>query len=194
MTSHWPPFRLFLIADAEKKLPILLDMVFPQEWLAQKAEDDPEGRTNREIQTGVGILKRSESQAFDHDLVLLRLTFVSHMQLYRHRILMTRPQHPLGGLSQMYAGLLHHVDSARLRKISSSIPKVLIVTGDKDHLVKPMNSRYLKQDMPEAELVVWEGTGHALHLQWVDRFNELLERAFREGKQRLADADGRWTS
>ncbi|ETW77912.1 Esterase/lipase/thioesterase [Heterobasidion irregulare TC 32-1] len=158
--------RLFLIADAENKLPILLDMVFPQEWLAQKAEDDPEGRTNREIQTG----------------------------LYRHRLLMTRPQHPLGGLSQMYAGLLHHVDGSRLRKISSSIPKVLIVTGDKDHLVKPMNSRYLKQDMPEAELVVWEDTGHALHLQWVDRFNELLERVFREGKQRLADADGVWTS
>ena len=94
----------------------------------------------------------------------------------------------------MYAGLLHHVDGSRLRKISSSIPKVLIVTGDKDHLVKPMNSRYLKQDMPEAELVVWEDTGHALHLQWVDRFNELLKRVFREGKQRLADADGVWTS
>ena len=46
-------------------------MVFPQEWLAQKAEDDPEGRTNREIQTGVSIFKRSERRAFDHDLALL---------------------------------------------------------------------------------------------------------------------------
>ena len=35
---------------------MVLDMIFAQKWLDEKAEDDPEGRTNREIQTIVRSL------------------------------------------------------------------------------------------------------------------------------------------
>lgn len=84
----------------------------------------------------------------------------------------------------MSAGLTHHVTSQRLSKISSSIPKVVIVTGDQDNLVAPSNSVYLKKHMKEAEYVVFEDTGHVIHTQRNERFNELLERVFKEGRER----------
>ena len=83
----------------------------------------------------------------------------------------------------MCAGLTHHLQPERLRKISASIPKVAIVTGDEDHLVDPSNSEYLQKNMPEAEYIVWEGTGHAIHMQWPERYDSLLERILEEGRQ-----------
>lgn len=91
----------------------------------------------------------------------------------------------MGAISQMCAGLTHRVTPDRLRKTSKSIPKVLIVTGDKDHLVNPQSSIYLKENMPEAEYVLWEGTGHAIHMQWTDRYNKLIERVVAEGRNRV---------
>jgi pimeloyl-ACP methyl ester carboxylesterase len=84
----------------------------------------------------------------------------------------------------MIAGLSHYVSPDRLKNISASVPKVTIVTGDSDHLVRPQNSQVLKQHMPEAELVLWEGTGHALHAQWPTRYRDLLNKAFREGVEK----------
>jgi pimeloyl-ACP methyl ester carboxylesterase len=85
----------------------------------------------------------------------------------------------------MCAGLTHHVTPDRLKKISSSIPKVIIVTGDADHLVHPRNSFRLKEVMPEAEFIQWKDTGHAVHTQDPDRFNEMLKRVFEEGKAKV---------
>ncbi|KZT03511.1 alpha/beta-hydrolase [Laetiporus sulphureus 93-53] len=158
--------RLLAITDPEAKIPLVLDMVFPQSWLNAPAEGDPEDRTNREVQT----------------------------MEYRRRFEVTRPQNPIGALSQMVAGLTHSVSPERLSKISASVPKVLIVTGDDDHLVDPSNSRYMKEHMPEAELVEWEGVGHALQVQCKDRFNQLLERIIREGRERLAKVSPEVTS
>ncbi len=42
-----------MIREPEKRIPYVLEMLFPQEWLDAKNPDDPEGRTNREIQTEV---------------------------------------------------------------------------------------------------------------------------------------------
>lgn len=70
-----------------------------------------------------------------------------------------------------------------MHHISASIPKVLILTGDKDHLVRSSNSVYMKQHMPEAELVQWKDTGHGIHLQRRSQFIALLERVFEEGRE-----------
>lgn len=89
----------------------------------------------------------------------------------------------MGMFSQMAAGLTHHVSPERLRQISMSIPKVLIITGDSDHLVRPQNSVYLKRHMPEAEYIQWERCGHGLPIMGgKKRFFELLERVFEEGR------------
>ncbi|KAI9437443.1 alpha beta-hydrolase [Lactarius indigo] len=149
--------RLPFIEDLKRRALLVVDVSFNSSWLDAKTEDDPEGRTNREV------------QIMQHD----------------ERVAVTRDQEPLGAVSQMWAGFTHHVGAKRLAQISKTIPKVLILTGDQDHLVRPSNSAYLSKCMPEAEYVVWTETGHALNMQHVERFNALLERVFLEGQARL---------
>ncbi|EGN96172.1 hypothetical protein SERLA73DRAFT_185781 [Serpula lacrymans var. lacrymans S7.3] len=146
--------RLLATTEPSVKIPIILDMLFPSYWLEEKAGNDPSGRTNREVQS----------------------------ETYTRRIELTRPQTPIGALSQMSAGLTHYVSSERLRTIASSIPKVLILTGDEDHLVDPRNSIHLKSHMPWAEYIRWDRTGHGIASQWKAKFNGLLERVFDEGR------------
>ncbi|KAI0302407.1 alpha/beta-hydrolase [Multifurca ochricompacta] len=149
--------RTQFIRDPKKRVPYIVEMCFNDSWLGAKAENDPEGRTNREIQ----------------------------IMLYNQRAAVTRIQKPLGALSQMWAGFTHHVQPKRLVQISKTIPKVLILTGDQDHLIRPSNSAYLKKHMAEAEYVVWKDTGHVVSAQHVERFNAILERVFLEGQARL---------
>lgn len=85
----------------------------------------------------------------------------------------------------MAAGLTHRVTGDRLREISRLIPKVVIVTGDEDHLVHPRQSRFIKANMPEAELVEFTGTGHSIHIQRAKELNEIIVRVIREGRSRL---------
>lgn len=146
-------------------------MLYPDEWLDEKAEGDAHGRTNREVQRVVSAS-------------ILYVTFqLTPSQLYLRRIEITRPQTLVGSLSQMYAAMTHRVSAARLRQISATIPKVLITTGDNDHLVSPHKSRYIKQHMPEAEFLEMLATGHAIQIQQTERFNAALERTFEEGRQ-----------
>ena len=90
----------------------------------------------------------------------------------------------VGRLSQMSAALTHYVSADRLRAISASIPKVLILTGDEDHLVSPANSKLLKSAMPEAEYIQWENTGHGIQIQRRERFNALIESVVKEGREK----------
>jgi len=84
----------------------------------------------------------------------------------------------------MAAGLTHRVSGDRLREISKLIPKVVIVTGDEDHLVDPQQSKFIKENMPEAELVEFSGTGHGILAQRTKEMNEIVARAIREGRSR----------
>jgi pimeloyl-ACP methyl ester carboxylesterase len=103
----------------------------------------------------------------------------------------------------MAAALTHHVSPSRLSFISARIPKIIIVTGDEDHLVAPEGSRRLwwglvggNQDVDgnggqdlRVELLKWEGTGHAIHVQRERKFNELIARCVREGRDLNGIAD-----
>jgi len=83
--------------------------------------------------------------------------------------------------------MTHRVSGDRLREISRLIPKVVIVTGDEDHLVNPQRSKFIKANMPEAELIEFSGTGHAIHIQRAKELNEIIGRAIREGRSRLVE-------
>ena len=87
----------------------------------------------------------------------------------------------------MAAGLTHRVSEDRLKEISRLIPKVVIVTGDEDHLVNPQRSKFIKGNMPEAELIEFSGTGHGIHVQRAKELNEIIARAIREGRGRLLE-------
>ncbi|KAI6043045.1 alpha beta-hydrolase [Pisolithus marmoratus] len=153
--------RLLIISDMEDKISVVQDMLFPSQWLAQKAEDDPQGRTNAEVQANT-----------------CRLVFE-----------ITGLQPLLGALSQMAAALTHHVGPDRLRKISASIPKVLILTGNMDVVVDPSESLFLRHNMPEAEYQRWKDSGHAICVQWSKRVNALFERVIEEGRAALEQAN-----
>ncbi|KAJ3778582.1 Alpha/Beta hydrolase protein [Lentinula raphanica] len=148
--------RMMFIKEPSRKIPMLLDLLYTSPWIDEKAVDDPKGRTNREVE----------------------------FESYARRLEITRPQTLIGALSQMCAGLTHYVSAQRLRQISTSIPKVTLVTGDQDHLVSPHNTVYLKTHMVEAEVVTFKDTGHAIHYQRPREFNALLERVFKEGRER----------
>ncbi|KAL1947964.1 hypothetical protein VTO73DRAFT_13688 [Trametes versicolor] len=148
--------KTMVITEPTKKIPIILEMLFSSEWLDSKCDTDPQGRTNREVET----------------------------EAYLRRIQFTRPQTFLGSISQMAAALSHHVTPDRLRKISASIPKVIIITGDSDNMVNTSNSQLLKKHMPEAEFILKAGGGHGLTMQYRTWFNETLERVFKEGREK----------
>ncbi|KAH9012720.1 alpha/beta-hydrolase [Lactarius pseudohatsudake] len=144
--------------DLKRRTLNAAEVAFSSSWLDAKIENDPKGRTNREVQ----------------------------IMLYNERAAVTHSQGSLGAVSQMWAGFTHHVGAGRLAQISKTIPKVLILTGDQDHLVRSSNSAYLSKCMPEAEYVMWKETGHSVNEQHVERFNALLERVFLEGQARLS--------
>jgi pimeloyl-ACP methyl ester carboxylesterase len=127
----------------------------------------------------IGKSKLRSVSLFYH--LALRLLTFDTTKVFRRRLEITKPQTLIGALSQMAACSTHHVSPSRLQMLSSSIPKVVIATGDQDNLVNPRNSWYLKEHIPEAEYVVFEGTGHVLHTQRTERFNALLVRVFQEG-------------
>lgn len=98
--------------------------------------------------------------------------------MYLRRSTITQKQRFIGHVSQLLAGLTHRVTPDRLRNISTSIPKVVILCGDQDHLMNLKHSQELKDAMPEAELVQWENTGHGIQSQRPEKFGELLKEVF----------------
>ncbi|KAG8884185.1 hypothetical protein FRB97_004964 [Tulasnella sp. 331] len=99
--------RMTFIEKPEDNIPILLPMLYPQEFLdAPAIEYDQPSLTNYEV------LK---------PMVLRRLT-------------LARPQLLMGALSQMYGCVGHYVSKERLATIAKSIPKVKILIGDDDNL------------------------------------------------------------
>lgn len=149
--------RMMLVKDPEVLTGMALDMIFPTEWLDSPSEGDEQGRTNREVTRRV-IIDRSS---------------------------VTRKQTAMGSLSQMAAALTHYVSPERLHKIGKDIPKIVILCGDEDNLVAITNSQYLSEQIPEAEFITWEGTGHAIHQQWPMRYCKLLERMMAEGREAI---------
>ena len=98
----------------------------------------------------------------------------------------------------MVAALTHYVSPSRLEFISERIPKIVIVTGDKDDLVTPEGSRKLwrgmtrnqdsskgaRQQDSRVEFVQWEDTGHGIYIQRERELNELIARCVKEGRTR----------
>jgi pimeloyl-ACP methyl ester carboxylesterase len=105
-----------------------------------------------------------------------------------NRMKIQRMQTLAGSLSQTAATWSHNLTAAQLHKIGETIPKILVLTGDVDHLIKPVNSEYIHQHMPQAEYQVWEGVGHGLVGQLPKKFNETLERIITEGRERGTQA------
>ncbi|KAF8960213.1 Alpha/Beta hydrolase protein [Flammula alnicola] len=170
--------KLLFTPDPAKKVPTVLDMLFPAEWLREKAKSDPHAEFNGNTEANDQGKTNSDVQA----------------EGFLRRVTITKPQLLLGHVSQMAAGLTHSVSPSRLAYIAANIPKIAIVTGDDDHLVRPSGSDRIKQGMDSelsesdrhrVELLKWDGTGHGIHAQREVEFNQLVERCVREGEKAL---------
>lgn len=129
------PGRLVFTKKAEDKVQILLPLLYPITVLSKPAEQ------------------------YDQPDITLHQYLTPRLA---ERLTITRPQTLMGSLSQMYAALMHNVSTDRLATISKSIPKVYIMTGDEDNLVKPINSHWLRDHMKEAEFELWDETGTSI--------------------------------
>ncbi|KAG6375904.1 alpha beta-hydrolase [Boletus reticuloceps] len=147
--------RLLTTSDLEKKMSLLEGALFPAEWLDSLAEDDPEGRTNREVQR----------------------------ERFRRMVEITKPQTLTGVLGQMAALITHNMSPERLARVSASVPKVLILSATEDTIIPAAEGGNLKRRMPEAEYQCWEKAGHAVFSQYSKRCNQLLEKVFKEGRE-----------
>jgi hypothetical protein len=189
--AHHDPFcvsRVTFMTDQNAKISTLMEMVFPTTWLDEVDENDPQKRKNRDVEKEVRITLLCSlylSQQPVH-LTGFSLGLSCHsLQYYLRRFAVTKAPTLIGSLSQMCAALTHHVRPSQLAQISSSIPKVVLLTGDEDCLVAPSNSLKLKQHMPEAELIQWKNTGHGVHWQRRNELHSLIERIVKEGKDKL---------
>ncbi|KAF8337502.1 alpha/beta-hydrolase [Cantharellus anzutake] len=153
--------RALAAKKSKEKGLTLLEALFPSEYLLSPVPGSSDGRTGLEVQeTG----------------------FIS-------RCAVAPPQRPIGTFSQLAAVMTHYISPRRLASIASSIPKVLILTGDVDPLVDPSNSYYMKEQMKgsgDVELVVWGQTSHLISGQWPERFNKIIERVCEEGREKAA--------
>ena len=95
----------------------------------------------------------------------------------------TNPQTLTGVVGQVAAGLTHRMTPDRLARVSASVPKVLILSAIEDIHIPYTEGENLKCHMPEAEYQCWEKTGHGVSGQYKERFNQLLERVFEQGKE-----------
>ncbi|KAJ3306697.1 hypothetical protein HDV03_004328 [Kappamyces sp. JEL0829] len=128
-------------------------MNFPKEWLdAKSKQKGKESLTNRQV--------------------------IEEFQIQRIR--KTGLQSAVGRAGQRNACLTHWVDK-RLREIADyNYPKI-VITGDKDEVLRqPVSSLYLAKQL-KAELVIYPNGGHNIRLQDPQWLNERLLLHFRRG-------------
>ncbi|KAJ7246380.1 alpha/beta-hydrolase [Mycena rebaudengoi] len=126
------------------------------------------------------MTKEPEKKAPTVMKMLYPSVWLDKMASYLRRVAFSPKQKIIGHVSQLAAALTHHVTADQLRRISASIPKVVILCGDEDALVNLQHSKDLKACIPRAEFVQWNETGHGIHSQRPEEFRDLLIRVFHE--------------
>jgi 3-oxoadipate enol-lactonase len=97
------------------------------------------------------------------------------------------PEQPEHAFHAQLAAISAFDASDRLKLLG--IP-TMIVAGSEDVLIPPENAHVLAQKIPNAQLVIIPGAGHAIHAECPDRLNAMADDFFR----RHAFAAGRSTA
>ena len=84
---------------------------------------------------------------------------------------------PAGYIAQMSAAMTHDA-AARLGEIRA---RTLVIAGDADLLVPPVNSVLIAERIPDARLVILPGAPHRLFAENADAFNREVLEFLREG-------------
>eukprot|EP01126_Amoeba_proteus_P011254 TRINITY_DN14514_c0_g1_i1.p1 TRINITY_DN14514_c0_g1~~TRINITY_DN14514_c0_g1_i1.p1 ORF type:complete len:301 (+),score=41.01 TRINITY_DN14514_c0_g1_i1:185-1087(+) len=111
-------------------------------------------------------------------------------EMARREMVALREKNPakfMGLVGQLGAVFTHYVSSARLEELKNSKVPVLIMTGTKDKLVRPINSFLLKDILEPEEFIVFEGAGHMIHKERYLEVNAALCRHFCLHNNRLSN-------
>ncbi|KAF9114667.1 hypothetical protein BGX27_010153 [Mortierella sp. AM989] len=145
--------RVILIKDADARINLISEALYPLKWLESSAEKGSPHKTNR-----------------DSVAASLKKRFA------------TTPLQPIhGNIAQSWAALFHHVNSKRLAQIRASGIPILVLTGTVDKFVRPSGSYHLAKELG-CPLVVFEGSGHALPGEQTETYCRFIEELAAKGK------------
>jgi len=97
---------------------------------------------------------------------------------------------PKGAAGHIRCVSTHSVGSKRLHMLRDSQVPIVIMTGTDDSLVRPKNSHILAKELHPVEFHVWEGAGHAVNVECMDAFTEVIIRNFRRGAEQALQRGG----
>jgi len=89
---------------------------------------------------------------------------------------LSAPEQPAHAFHAQLAAIGSFDASTRLMKLD--IP-AMIVSGSEDVLIPPENSKSLAEKLPQAEMIVIPGAGHALHAECRETLNQLADEFFK---------------
>jgi pimeloyl-ACP methyl ester carboxylesterase len=142
-----------VFSDMKTEAELLMKLQFSERFLSAKAANQgPEtNKTNRDVLIEDFYLKRKKEGA-------------PSMR---------------GLIGQISAVSRHYISRERLRylkqKLTEQNAPILLMTGTKDNLVKPINSFILKEIL-DVKLLVFEGAGHMIHIECESAFNQIVHR------------------
>lgn len=76
---------------------------------------------------------------------------------------------------------MHKVAPSSLAKLAKLIPKIAIISGDRDEIIPLSQSWNLHQMLPGSDFKMCKGVGHGLTLQISEEFNNWLRNVIEEG-------------
>ena len=118
---------------------------------------------------GCQYMKRLESRTKDRDLPVSRNSAVAQLAAIRE----------WGGIPS----------TNRYTTLKNITQQTLIVHGNKDVVVGPINALILAEHLPNAQLIVYSDSSHGAHFQHAKTFLQHLNLFLSEGASQVSDAD-----
>lgn len=146
-------YLLGTVWTARQSLRLSMTHMFPKEFLRKPDDTNPE-RRRRDI--------------LEKELV--------------HRIGLTKKAPLKGQLGQVAAVLRHRMTKEGFTELASKIPKIAIITGDADEIVRLSDCNLLHQMLPGSEYTICAGVGHSIMLQVPAEFNAWLNQVIRTAR------------
>ncbi|MCE5334171.1 MAG: alpha/beta hydrolase [Desulfobacteraceae bacterium] len=98
---------------------------------------------------------------------------------------LTSPKQPEHGLIGQLMAIQRFDCTSALENIHNP---ALVVTGTEDIVVPPVNSRFLSQNLPNAQLIELPGAGHAIFAECRDTLNEMAHHFYQKHQEDFAAA------
>jgi pimeloyl-ACP methyl ester carboxylesterase len=150
---NWRPYR-----DHDEWTEFLIPLLYSKKWLAKKYVDDS------------GLVSPSLT---NHDVARAELIQIRQDE---------GVESVAGVLGQIGACLRHYISFARLQILRESGVPTMIMTGDKDKLVRFQNSFILRDALQPRKFVLLNGAGHMIHEECAQKVNESLFSHFENSK------------